>query len=425
MLVVITTATVIFFLVHAKVLTVNELTYKTRSENRVFLAAEANDTFLYSAFIDHQQIKNTTQAEVSVIAWQTENSLSKIMKCCVLDSQNFIRSEKMKQSNICCYPKLWVRHVICPLKGSSSDITGISLAALGKPCPEEKSYYIVPTVLNTTRKTGEIAMCDNDILYGSIDPKSLVEWFEIHRFLGVDRFTFHPSPSLNPVAKNVLRYYQHEGILELFELVNPIETFPNSRQYYNDEHAGLLDCRERHKYYDFVVDLDFDELLLTTSTEKNAFKHKMTDIFRKENVGVLSLFTNLHTLSWPSENPNHPLIYGRYDKASVPVKDRVKNLYMPSRVKLAEGMIHKVLPKQGFSTRFMDPSVATIHHFRKCDRNWGKRKRKLALVNGTLKRRWFKCHTIPRARLDSVKRLLDQKEIKDNVKKVCSTLRIK
>lgn len=417
-----------------------KVSYKTKSKMRSFVETGSAETFIYSAFIDQEGNTDAnimTQATVNVIAWQMAEFLQQDMKCCIVDNQNNVRASKMTESSTCCNSEvISVRHIVCPLEGDALSIVKISLAIFNMSCPLDKSYYIVPTVLNTTRKAGEIAVCDNDILYGSIDPKRLVEWFEIHRFLGVDRFTFHPSPTLNSKAKNVLRFYEKEGIVESFELVDPVATFPRGmRKFkfldYNDEHAALMDCRERHKYYDIAADFDVDELLLTVDTNRNAYKRVLADIFKKEkHTGVLSFYNSIHLLSWEPVNSNHPLFFGRYVETTEPILDRTKHMYMPSRAHVNKGMIHNVPPKWGFKERFVDPTIATIHHYRSCAAEWQsdwKKKGKVAgvLINGTLLHDHVTCDTFPRTRSETAEQILNNKEIINNIKRVCSALDIK
>ncbi|XP_053388756.1 uncharacterized protein LOC128551856 [Mercenaria mercenaria] len=147
-----------------------------------------------------------------------------------------------------------------------------------------------------------------------------------------------------------------------------------------------------------------------------------TNLFRKDTIGVYSLYANLHFTSGIATNATHPLLIGRYQDATQPVDDRVKNIYMPSRVQVGKGMIHQLIPKNGFLREYLDPSIATFHHFREC-----KTKTSFAVSaysNGSTKLIRIRCDSLMKYNSTAIQQLLNLKIILTNILNVFRTLKI-
>ncbi|XP_053376427.1 uncharacterized protein LOC123535467 [Mercenaria mercenaria] len=189
---------------------------------------------LYSAFIDeeyngklNESAKNhpLVHRQIIVIAWQTENVVKETFKCCILQGKNHVMTSKPTRSHQCCYNMglLRARRTECPLVGEFSKLTGVSLAKWNMSCPTDKLYYITPTVLDPVLKKNKWAVC-NKYFYGpGPNARRLVEWFEIHRFVGVDKFTIHYESTLNSATKKVLQFYQKKGLAEVLHIGAPFK----------------------------------------------------------------------------------------------------------------------------------------------------------------------------------------------------------
>ncbi|XP_053390272.1 uncharacterized protein LOC128553177, partial [Mercenaria mercenaria] len=226
---------------------------------------------------------NTT---LIILAWQNKSLIAQEFRCCIRSSEK-ITTQDVMNLNRRGGTDIQVMRIECLLHDRHIDITGVSLTTKHRPCSENEHHYISATVLSPYEQDNSVAMC-NDLLYGTVNPKSIVEWFEIHRFLGVDKFTIHQDRSLNSKARHVLQYYQREGILEVLDFESPIkdtiyrrqraeklpkyESKKESQQMWTDESLAIFDCRERHKHFAFAVDIDLDEFIVTQIVKHNAIK---------------------------------------------------------------------------------------------------------------------------------------------------------
>lgn len=96
----------------------------------------------------------------------------------------------------------------------------------------------------------------------------LIEWIELNKILGADKFVvYNHSSALN--VKGVLDYYAKRGIVEVIQWRLPmaVDTFPKTEQpseiHYFGQVAALNDCLYRNKRIsEFVVNIDLDEFII-------------------------------------------------------------------------------------------------------------------------------------------------------------------
>ena len=104
----------------------------------------------------------------------------------------------------------------------------------------------------------EVGVCV-PITFGKIDPYRIIEWVEMHRFLGVTEINvFHSNVSDNTMA--ALKYYEREGIIKLFSIPSVLQENHNRDKIRSS--TGLNDCMLRNMYlYKWVLVVDFDEII--------------------------------------------------------------------------------------------------------------------------------------------------------------------
>ncbi|XP_045159350.1 uncharacterized protein LOC123524872 isoform X2 [Mercenaria mercenaria] len=317
---------------------------------------------------------------------------------------------------------LMVRRVACRIGDDNSVISRVSLTTLNFPCSLYHKHYIKPTILLRENEE-KMAMC-NKYLYRSVNATRLVEWIEVHRFFGVDKFTVHYHPNLDPFAKRVIHFYEREGIMETLALKGPPTEGRKKLHLFNDEHLALLDCKERHRHFKFAIDIDRDEFLVPNVIREKELKLFLMEAFKQKKVGVLSLYVSVHITSWKPTNTTHPMLLGQYEDATHPLIDRIKNVYMPSRVYLQRGYIHDTFPKEGFTREFIDPDKILLHHFRTCRPQWNSSSPIKKYKNGKIETIKATCGTFSKVRYESVKALSNINTITEQVQKVSTTLRI-
>ena len=140
-----------------------------------------------------------------------------------------------------------------------------------------KIYNYQPTKMKT------IGVCLQTPLYGNIATKTIVKFIEIHRILGVEKFTMYSQLSSDAKRDSVLQTYQSEGILELVPWSSEFKRF--TPVHYYGEVLVIHDCLYRNmNYVKYLSFVDLDEVIVpryTTSllTMIESIKKPATKVF--------------------------------------------------------------------------------------------------------------------------------------------------
>ncbi|KAL4240925.1 hypothetical protein ACF0H5_001708 [Mactra antiquata] len=219
--------------------------------------------------------------------------------------------------------------------------------------------------------SSRIGICAK-LAFGNLDARRLVEWFEVQRLFGVDMIIAYRY-NLNSQAGKVFNYYEKLGISKLYEFDIPEKVLRDvgdeTVQSWNDEQVTLYDCQEMLYLYDYVGVVDFDEFLIPkTENFTNAWKIFFEEQFQWQFFSAIVFFVQMHITTW--DKGKHPLFIGQYTNGTQPMADRVKEVYMPSRIIPGSVFTHRVKPLQNHTRTYISPRLATIHHFRICRKEW-------------------------------------------------------
>ncbi|XP_060579920.1 uncharacterized protein LOC132736735 [Ruditapes philippinarum] len=126
----------------------------------------------------------------------------------------------------------------------------------------------------------------------------LVEWIELNRILGAEKFIIYNHSSASNV-KDVLEYYSKQGYVEViqWQLPIPVDIFPVSKTqaeiHYFGQVAALNDCLYRSKRHsEFIVNIDLDEIIVPHSNTSVNWQTMINEI-AIENAKVF-VFKNTH-----------------------------------------------------------------------------------------------------------------------------------
>ena len=92
--------------------------------------------------------------------------------------------------------------------------SGVALALNNPACSDEHVTYRIPET--PKREPGvKLAICTK-LAYGNRNAEMLIEFMELYKYLGVDKFVTYFLKDLNKDARKVLEYYASTGILDLY-----------------------------------------------------------------------------------------------------------------------------------------------------------------------------------------------------------------
>jgi len=114
----------------------------------------------------------------------------------------------------------------------------------------------------------------------------LVEWIELNRILGAERFTVYVQSTAESDEK-ILTYYKNHGLVEIIHWPLPVS---NDEVHYFGQVVALQDCLYRNKATsEYVVNIDLDEFVIPHREHLYSWK----DIVANRTIPTLSfIFKN-------------------------------------------------------------------------------------------------------------------------------------
>ena len=131
-------------------------------------------------------------------------------------------------------------------------------SAKDKELPKPTAFMPV-TVPRRASKNNEVAVCVK-AMFRHIDRYRLVEWFELHRLLGVSHVGVYSTPEVDPYTRRTLAEYAATPLVEVRTL-NYADGGPGDGHHQIIGSVAIQDCVYRHVYtHKFVAVYDFDEV---------------------------------------------------------------------------------------------------------------------------------------------------------------------
>lgn len=224
-------------------------------------------------------------------------------------------------------------------------------------------------------------VCLSPLHYGYGRDYELIEWIELNRILGAEKFIIYNYSSTGKI-NNALEYYSKRGLVEVIQWRLPmaVDTFPVNTEpeiHYFAQSAALNDCLYRNKgESEFVVNIDLDEFIIPRGTETNTLREMLTEV-NKNNAKVFIFKNTYFRKDWHHRN-SEKLLFRSSHKAKqygfttlttfnrekkIYVKG-VKSKYMAKTNGIRYLMIHFVpeLPPNEDVT--VDERTGLLHHYR-------------------------------------------------------------
>lgn len=206
----------------------------------------------------------------------------------------------------------------------------------------------------------------------------LVEWIELNRLLGAEKFTIYNYSSAPNVAR-VLDYYVSLGKVEVVQWRLPIvvDTWPKKSVpeiHYFGQVGTLQDCLFRNKLEsEYIVNIDLDEFIIPREENVNTWP----DMINKSGVknGIFVFRNTFFRKEWSDTNRSFEnksiakkyqlatLLKTRHEARILPHGSRSK--YIASTAEVVRLNVHSVIAGKQKMT-LVNPDTALLHHYR----NW-------------------------------------------------------
>lgn len=361
------------------------------SEDGIWQDFSVDDTlrfYAYSAFVDDRPtIGSDPVVRIIALATKLENDdLSGVGKTlyCVFHHET-MNSEKqapvMVQVASAAGPigfgvemdagvKLKEYIFTCPL-GHWQNPIPFAVTILGRPDRLSAVTSCIPIeVPPKPPMRKDFAVCVQ-VSYGQLDPRRLIEWFELQRLLGVSRvgvydLSIDPGPGLE-----VLRHYAREGLVELRKTDSlPV---PGGSQYLLHGSPVINDCLYRNMHsFNWILVIDLDEVLVprnySTLVELAAHLNR-TYYPSPANFLFLNQYFFLDSDPDFQESTDYTILRYRHKAPLSPNGYAMKGYVDPHGcVQMHNHYCMGVA--EAFKTRhhyeFVDSSLATSHHYKTC-----------------------------------------------------------
>jgi hypothetical protein len=242
----------------------------------------------------------------------------------------------------------------------------------------------------TVQYNAQFTVCLSSLNFRYGRAYELVEWIELNKILGADKFVIYNYSSAVNVAQ-VLDYYTKRNTTEVIQWQLPmgVDTFPKTNQiveiHYFGQTAALNDCLFRNKKLsEYVVNLDVDEFIIPHSKHTNNWN----DIINQQGNFSVYLFKNTffrkdwRKLDIPFDSKKLAdefrlvtLQVFQHEAKIYPGKSRSK--YIAKTADIDHMLVHEV-PRSRWVT--VPADVSLLHHYR----NWENPKDKLQRVTDTI-----------------------------------------
>ena len=207
-------------------------------------------------------------------------------------------------------------------------------------------------------------------LYGDLPVESLVDFVETTRQLGANHFYFYRFDGdlrtgfVNAAIQTVLQYYADKGLATVYPWRVPVRD--TRFIWYNGQVLAIHHCLYqnmwKHKYLLFN---DIDELLVPQKHDS------WSSLLDELDTGEYSGFQFVSAF-FPPDNTKHPTVVHNVLRSNINLV-RTKCAVKPERI--FEMGIHHISKwnEEPWKPIRIEPGVALLHHYRRCDPFFGQR----------------------------------------------------
>lgn len=219
-------------------------------------------------------------------------------------------------------------------------------------------------------------VCLTPLNYHYNNTYELVEWFELNKVLGAEKFVVY-NCSIAQNVDHILRLYSGWGLVDVIQWKLPMKVKTTQNEHTSDEiHyygqlAALQDCLYRNRHIsEFVVNIDLDEFIIPQSENISTWSQLLSHL--DHNAGAYIFLNTFFRKEWDNEvtNSRFKEYVDRYrlttlgkvyrEEKVYPVRQRSK--YFARTTDAGLLMIHNVLGLNRAET--VPAIVGLLHHYR-------------------------------------------------------------
>ncbi|XP_045194656.2 uncharacterized protein LOC123550291 isoform X2 [Mercenaria mercenaria] len=167
------------------------------------------------------------------------------------------------------------------------------ISVVTKSCETPLNILRVKNVSKPEGYKNRFAVCLSPLYFNYSRAYELVEWIELNRILGAEKFViYNISTSIN--VNQVLAYYSKRGLVQVMQWRLPmrVATYPRSKEpteiHYFGQTAALNDCLFRSKGdSEYLVNVDLVEFIIPHGNNQFNWTDAIKPFAEKSNVFLL------------------------------------------------------------------------------------------------------------------------------------------
>ncbi|XP_074662798.1 uncharacterized protein LOC141915232 [Tubulanus polymorphus] len=329
------------------------------------------DIWLYSAYIDYRLPAKTF---IRVIVLAKHSQILKRSLFCLFghdsdrdEEDDLVRMSKYEMcenhNNIyggfilsCSVPKK--RESLCSVKILlKTDVSNKSCIVPLSVIPPLRNDDIIP-------KRYTFGVCLPP-LFGTTSVNRLVEYIELHKLLGVEKFVMYKYDGYSNEVARVIENYVSQELIDLIPWSLPSVVRHRSRLWYHGQIIAINDCLYRTMNdFMYVSFSDLDEFLIP---QNHITWNQLFSSLDSTNVSGYCFHSTFFN---PSPKPSSSLITtSNYLRTKMTSSVRSKCVVIPERV-FEKGIHHISKPVAHYKSLSLAPSIGVYHHYRNCLRNF-------------------------------------------------------
>ncbi|XP_053409109.1 glycosyltransferase family 92 protein F13G3.3-like [Mercenaria mercenaria] len=325
-----------------------------------FQHVTSEETMLvYSAYADGQTkvriigITNDMKADLLCILWYNSFDITtKLVKAYVADI-NESHGKSHTAAYFVCY--------LCDLDMPDA-VSIVTFSTIHNP------LNILPVHVNPQLKTQKhFTMCLSPMHSSFSDSSQLLEWIELHKILGVERFLIYVQSVSNDV-KQVLKFYEKENNAMVATLPWSLsnDLCKNVILHYCGQLAALNDCLYRSKGYSYyIAATDLDEVIIPQHKDDFTWLDMLLNLPDHSVYLFRNSFAIRNLKNSAGIKENTPLMTEYLMRDDFIYEPRVRSKTISWTDDVVTLGIHNVWAMRSGDEYGVDPSVGLLHHYRK------------------------------------------------------------
>lgn len=213
----------------------------------------------------------------------------------------------------------------CPLTDGLYGVSVVSIVT--EPCDDPTNAFVLKPINEISKYKRTFTICVKDMHFNNDIVRSLVEWIEVNKILGVNLIDVYID-EISEDTKNVLLSYKDKDYVRLFHV--PTKYSPNRPlwQRRRDHLITYNDCLYRNlAESEYIIPLDIDEILLPkiafnlpdllTRLRSYGWNPKEYSAILVQNVFFFDFMQGVHKYKFTNSNSNKSKIYVKRDDVRI------------------------------------------------------------------------------------------------------------